>query len=321
MRSLYFTGFLAAAALTTTACSRNVNDNIVGETYVHKYGVAVPSDYWSNSGQDGSVISALADGVVVTRSYAGGLQDGETTYTFPHRDQIQKREYYRQGTLVKECEYFVDGTPQSEVSYDSPMGMKTVTIWYHNGSPKSVEQYSGDLLFSGEYYTTNNMKDSTVENYSGIRLERDDYGLIVASDTIENGRQTLRTTYHPNNSPKELITYSNGVVAGSKRTFHPGGEPNTIEQWNGGNQHGTTVVFQHGEKFAEVPYENGRKNGVECRYRDGQILAQEISWQDGQLHGPTKTYVGDAVKTDWYYKGNLTTEVNYNFMVNPPAVR
>lgn len=320
MRSLYLTG-LVAVALISTACSRNRDNNVVDQTFVHKYGVAVPSDYWTNSGQDGAVISALADGVVVTKSYAGGLQHGETTYTFPHRDQVQKTEYYIQGTLVKVNEYFLDGTPQQEISYDSPVGMKTVTVWYHTGTPKCIERYSGDLLFSGEYYTPDNMKDATVDNYSGMRLIRDDYGLITASDTIENGRQSLRTTYHPNNSPKELITYKNGTIEGLVRTFHPAGEPNTIEEWTNGQQHGTTIVFQHGEKFSEVPYCNGYKHGVERRFRDGQDLAQEITWVNGELHGPTKTYVGDVEKTDWYYKGNLTTEVNYNFMMNRPAAR
>lgn len=320
MRSLYFTG-LMVLTITTTACNRHSDDGIVDQTFVHKYGVAVPSDYWTNSGQDGAVISSLADGVVVTKSFAGGLQHGETTYTFPHRDQIQKTEYYNQGTLVKVNEYFLDGSPQSEIRFDSPIGMRSMTVWYHTGTPKSIEQYSGDLLFKGEYYTPDNMKDATVENYSGVRIIRDDYGMITATDSIENGRQNLRTTYHPNNSPKELYTYKNGVIEGSVRTFHPGGEPNTIEEWSGGQQHGTTIVFQHGEKFAEVPYVNSKKNGKELRYRDGQNLAQEISWENGELHGPTKTYVGDVEKTDWYYRGNLTTEVNYNFMTNRPAAR
>lgn len=320
MRILYFTP-LMGIALAFTACARDSGSNVVDQTFVHKYGVAVPSDYWTSSGQDGSVVSAMADGVVVTRSYSGGLQDGETTYTFPHREQIQKTEFYRQGTLVKEVEYFIDGTPQSETLYDSITGIKTVTTWYLTGAPKSVEQYSGDLLVNGDYYTTANIKDSVIENYSGIRLVRDDYGLITATDTIAGGRLALRTTYHPNNSPRELITYKNGLVEGSKRTFHPAGEPNTVEDWASGNQHGTTVVYQHGEKFAEVPYVNGQKQGIERRFRDGETLVQEISWEDGQLHGPTTSYVGESPKTDWYYKGNPTTEVNYNFMVNRPVVR
>lgn len=319
MRSLYYTG-LVVLTLSTAACTRNQCDNVVGETYVHKYGVAVPSEYWTSQGQDGAVISTLADGVVVTRSYSAGFLNGETTYTFPHRQQIQKKETYLQGALINEVEYFLDGSPQQEIIYDSSQGIKTVSIWYIGGSPKSIEKYTGDLLRSGEYYTTTNQKDAVVDNYSGIRLIRDDYGLITATDTIESGRQKLRTTYHPNNSPKELITYQNGVEEGYKKTFHPAGEPNTIEQWSGGAQNGVTVVFQHGQKFAEVPYVNGNKHGVEKRYRDGQSVVQEISWEEGLLHGPSTSYVGDTAKTDWYYKGNMTTEVNYNFMINRAPV-
>ncbi len=320
MRSLYYTG-LIVLTLSTAACSRNHNDNVVGETFVHKYGVAVPSDYWTSQGRDGSVISTLADGVVVTRSYAGGLQNGETTYTFPHREQIQKKEVYSQGTLTSVVEYFLEGSPQNEIVYDPSQGIKTVSEWYVDGTPKSVERYSGDLLFSGEYYTTHNLKDASVENYSGTRLVRDDFGIVTATDTIDNGRLKLRTTYHPNNSPKELITYQNGVPDGYKKTFHPAGEPNTIEQWSSGYQDGTTVVYQQGEKFAEIPYVKGNKQGVETRYRDGQTVVQEVSWEDGLMHGPTTAYVGGVAKTDWYYKGNMTTEVNYNFMVNRPAAR
>ncbi|MBA3816100.1 MAG: hypothetical protein H0X29_06205 [Parachlamydiaceae bacterium] len=319
MRSLYYTG-LIVLSLSATACSRNNYDNVVDQTYVHKYGVAVPSEYWTSQGQDGSVISALADGVVVTRSYAAGLQNGETTYTFPHREQIQKKEVYAQGTIVSETEYFLDGSPQQEIVYDPSQGIKTVSVWYIGGTPKSLEKYSGNLLISAEYYTTGNLKDAGVNNYFGTRLVRDDYGMIIATDTIEDGRQKLRTTYHPNNSPKELITYKNGNIDGYKKTFHPAGEPNTIEQWSNDAQHGTTVVFQHGEKFAEIPYANGNKQGIEKRYRDGNALVQEISWDDDQMHGPTISYVGDNAKTDWYYKGNMTTEVNYNFMTNRPPV-
>lgn len=321
MRSLYLAS-LAALSLAATGCNRNVvNDNIVDQTYLHKYGVAVPSDYWNASGQDGAVVSSMADGVVVTRSYAGGLQDGETTYTFPHREQIQKREFYRMGTLVKEVVYFLDGTPQSEIVYDSPVGIKKISIWYCGGSPKSFEQYSGNLLFSGKYYTPSNMNDACVDNYSGIRIVRDDFGLIVATDTIEGGTLMLRTTYHPNNAPKELITYKNGLADGIKKSFHPSGEPDAFEEWRGGRQHGTTVVYQNGEKYAEVPYVNGQKHGTEQRYRDGQTLVQEISWDNGQMHGPVNTYIGDWTKTDWYYRDNLTTEVNYNFMVDRPIAR
>ena len=69
----------------------------------------------------------MADGVVVSKSYTGGTLDGETTYTYPHSSQIQKSESYQMGILVKETEFFFDGTPKSEITYNSPeLGMKSV---------------------------------------------------------------------------------------------------------------------------------------------------------------------------------------------------
>lgn len=321
MFSKYFVGLLPII-LATTACSRNTCDTeCVDQTYVHKYGVAVPSDFWTSSGEHGSVISTMADGVVITRTYAAGLLDGDTTYSFPHSDKIQKRETYSQGTVIRETEYFFDGTPQKEIEYDSPMGMKTVSTWYLGGTPKSVEQFSGDLLFNGQYYTLHNQNDASINNYEGSRLVRDEYGQIVATDVVKAGQLSLRTTYHPNGSPKECTPFKNGLVDGTKQSYHPAGEPNTIEQWAAGQQHGTTVIYQHGEKYAEVPFNNGNKHGVETRYRDGEEVVQEISWSNGQLHGPSTTYVGESSKSDWYFQGSPTSKTDYEFLIKKPVAR
>ena len=82
-----------------------------------------------------------------------------------------------------------------------------------------------------------------------------------------------------------------------------------------------SVVYKHGEKFAELPYVNGEKHGVEYRYRDGNTKVQEISWSSGQMHGPCTSYVADSAKTDWYYRGKSTTKADYEFMTNKPVVR
>lgn len=314
---------LLISALALTACGgRYCDNNIVNQTYIHKYGVAVPSDYWCSSGEDGAVISSMADGVVVSRSYSKGILDGETSYTYPHSSQKQKSEIYHQGVLVKEVEFFFDGTPKMETAYDSPeSGMKSVSTWYLAGTPRSIEKYQGNLLVLGEYFTPLNQRDALVENSQGVRLVRDDYGQLASTETIENGQMVLCTTYHLNGSPKEIIPYHNGLVEGTKRTFHPAGDPDAVEQWRAGLQEGTTIVYQYGEKFAEIPYVAGDKHGIECRYRDGQVKVQDISWHAGKQHGPTVSYIGDTAKTEWYYKGKLTTKADYDFMTNKPVVR
>lgn len=322
MRSLYFLGF-ASIALTFTACGRQNCDNacVVDQTYVHKYGVAVSSDFWSASGEHGSVISTMGDGIVITRTYSGGLLDGDTSYSFAHSSQIQKKENYSQGTLVKTTEFFFDGTPKAETAYDSPLGMKTISTWYLSGTPRSVEQYSGNLVINGEYFSPNNHRDAFVENYAGTRLVRDDYGQLMATDTIEGGQMVLRTTYHANGSPKEQVPYQDGLIEGVKKTFQPAGEPASIEMWTKGRPNGITTTYQHGEKLAEIPYVNGVKHGTETRYRDGKTVVQEITWSNGCLHGPMTTYVGDTTKTDWYYKGEQSTKIDFDFLVNKPVAR
>lgn len=316
---------IVTAAFTMTACSSRMNyeqAQVIDETYVHKYGVAVPSDYWTSSGEHGSVISTLADGVVVTKSYTSGSLDGETTYTYPHSSQIQKSEFFQSGNLVKETEFFYDGTPKKETAYYTPTPeMTTITTWYLSGTPRSIERYANQRLISGEYLTALNQRDAVIDNSQGTRLMRDDYGQLIATDTIQDGQMVLRQTYHSNGSPKETIPYRNELVEGVKRTYHLAGEPDTVEQWLCGKQQGMTIVYQHGEKCAEIPYVNGEKHGVECRYRDGTTKVQEISWNAGNMHGPSLTYIGDTVKTDWFYKGQPTTKTDYEFRTNKPIVR
>lgn len=322
MRSSFIAALFSIAVIYTGCARQQSNDAfVVDQTFVHKYGVAVPSDYWSSSGEHGSVISTMGDGVVISRTYSAGLLDGETTYTYPHSSQIQKKEIYNQGILVKEGEFYFDGAPRSETVFEPLHSFKTLSLWYLSGTPKSIEQYEGELLVKGDYFTSFNQHDAAVENYAGTRLVRDDYGQLLATDQIKNGQLVLRTSYHPNGSPKEMTPFNNGLVEGVKKTFHPAGEPNTLEEWIAGNQQGKSYIYQHGEKFAEVPFDRGLKNGVERRFRDGKDVVQEISWNDGQLHGPTTTYVGDTSKTDWYYQGNLMTKTDYDFMINKPVVR
>lgn len=307
-----------ALVAVLSSCNRQVpyRGPVVEQTYVHKYGVEVPPDQWQKSGESGRIVSTLKNGVVVTNSYSGGVLDGETTYTFPHNDNIQKVETYSDGRLIKEVINTMSGTPMKEIVYQDH-GVRNVTIWYEDGMPQTKETYVKGRLMAGQYMDHNQQVESCVENGQGNRINRDAYGMLESNDTIVDGDMVQRTTYHPNGHPKEMIPYMNGIVHGERKSYLPAGEPNTIEMWEAGSQHGMTIVFSGGEKIAEVPYVNGKKHGLERRYRNGKTVVEEVTWMDDTRQGPTYTYVGENKKTDWYHNGRRVTKGAYDLNMNP----
>lgn len=303
---------IVLASLASCQSGREPCDEVVCET-VHRYGVALDPQDWSERGQNGQVVSMRKDGVTVTRSYEEGVLHGDCTYTFPHRDVIQKREVYNQGALNQEIEHYSNGLPRRQVNHESPQ-KQTAVVWYESGSPQAREELINGELVQGEYYNANHQVESRVDESNGFRTQRDGSGRLSAVDTIEKGQMVMSTTYHADGTPATVTPYVNGAVEGERRTFLPGGEPATIEQWSGNVQHGNTTVFEQGEKRADVPYVNGTKQGVEKRYR-GEAVAQEVNWVQGEQHGPTTTYIGDTKQTDWHYRGkNVRTKATFDML-------
>lgn len=311
-----FVPFLGLSALTLAGCQQTQyysSPDVVEETYVHRYGVPVSPEEWSASGNHGQIVSTLANGVVVTKTYNSGILDGDTTYSYPHSSSIEKVESYTNGVLQKESSFYISSAPKQETFYNTPQN-RTVTSWYESGAPKSKEQFQGNLLFQATYYGQNNQTDSQVANYNGSRTSRDDYGQLVSVDTIDKGLMTQRTTYHQNGAPKEVIPFANGVVHGEVKTFFPAGEPHTVEEWKNGVQAGLTTEYLNGEKVADSRFENGKKQGTEHRYRDGKSVVQENSWVNGQKQGPCTSYVGNVTKTEWYWQGKEVSKTNYDMI-------
>lgn len=290
-------------------------DEIVCETYVHRYGVPLPSEEWNQRGQQGQVISTRKDGIVVAKTYDAGVLHGETSYTFPHRETIQKRELYEQGKLQQEVHHYSNGMPQEQITHLGP-NQKSLVIWYESGAPQAKEEYENGRLIQGEYLSASGQIESSVADGIGTRTCRDGYGQLLSIDDIRDGQLTLRTTYHSNGSPQSITPYVDGVVAGQRRTFLPGGEPQATEEWINNRQHGVTVVFENGIKYAEVPYRNGKKNGIERRFRDGHQLVEEVTWVQDQQHGPCYSYVGETKKTDWYFQGRLVNKATFDALGN-----
>ncbi len=326
MRKLFisFIG-LSALALILAGCQQQseryyASSEILDETYMHRYGVPVSPEDWNAGGNHGQIVTTLANGIVVTKSYNTGILDGDTTYSYPHSSSIEKVENYMNGILQKESTFYISGAPKQEIIHNSPQNI-TVTAWYESGAPKSKEQFQGDLLFQGTYCAQNNQMDSQVVNYNGTRTSRDDYGQLVSVDTIDKGLMSLRTTYHQNGSSKEVIPYANGLVHGEVKTYFPAGEPRTVEEWKNGVQTGTTTEYLNGEKVADCRYEAGKKHGIERHYRDGNTLVQEISWANGLKHGPCKNYVGNSTKTDLYWQGKQVSKTNYDIITGQAGAK
>lgn len=312
---------LFVLALNLNSCDTSSNYGpIVEETYVHRYGVAIPQENWTEQGQSGQVITTLKNGVVVSKSMTQGVLEGDTTYTFPHSEVIQKVETYSQGTIQRTIVHYYSGKPALEIIFIQP-NTRQITRWYENGAPQSKEQITNDKLESGEYFTVKNQLEGKVVAGRGTRIQRDHYGQYASEDTIQNGEMVLCTTCHSNGAPKELTPYKNRVIEGELKTFLPAGEPNTIEMWVGGKKEGITTVFQNGEKYAEVPYVSGYKHGVERRYRDGHHVIEELSWVNDQRHGPSYSYIGDVIKTDWHYQDRFVTEKTFELLDQGKTVR
>lgn len=309
MRSKSSYIFMAAAA-AAAGCQPIAYENCVDQQFIHEYGVSIDADRWQECNRNGKVITRLRDGVVLSQTFAHGLLNGESTYTYPNSEQIEKKEMFHDDVLISEIHYTPCGVPLFSRNYSSPEAWRE-THWYESGHPRSIEDYARDLLVTGEYYTIHSQKDSWVHNGIGERVSRDAWGNFVSLDTFQGGEQISKLTRHPNGSTFEIIPISKGKVHGQRKTYYPGGEPMAIETWVEGQKNGVTIIFQNGEKFAEVPYLAGKKNGIEKRFRDGCVVTQEITWFDGRMHGPTFTYVGDSVQTDWFYKGRLTTRTNF----------
>jgi antitoxin component YwqK of YwqJK toxin-antitoxin module len=319
MRFVWIVGLIGATVLATGCAKKPAcinGEEIVDCKYVHKYGVTVPQQDWTSRGENGKVVSTLKNGVVVAKNYVDGELHGETTYTFPYGDTVEKMESYEHGQLKSDLTYYSSGIPMREVQYPSAT-TENVTVWYESGSPRFREKYVDTLLIEAEYFTPSNQVESVVDNGNGTRISRDPYGILTATDTIDHGRLVLRTTAYPNGAPKEVIPYVNDQIQGVRKTFYPGGEPHTVEDWSNGNLHGVMTTYQNGEKVSEIVYVEGKKNGLERHYRNGKEIVEEISWQEDLKHGPCALYLGDNSKTEWYYQGKPVSKISYDLLANP----
>lgn len=305
----------AMSGCSRYSCYDSCPEDVVSETYVHKYGVEVAPDDWSERGQSGQVVSTRKDGTTEVRCYEGGSLHGDSTYSFPHSSTVACREKYEQGNLSAKIFYYRSGFAERE---EAPLdnGRRKVTIWYESGEPQSIEEYEGNYVAVGLYYTPENVVEARVDEGDGERVARDSHGLLISRERIKEGAPVEIVYFHPNGTPKEVVPLRNGLKNGTVLVYLQDGEPARREVWNNGVMQGITTLFENGEMVARVPYVNGEIQGVEERYRDGSTLAARITWAGGMRHGPTYHYSGDRSATDWYYYDRPVSQNDFDLLSN-----
>lgn len=304
--------FAIFSVLVLCGChDKNSDDNVVSQRYVHKYGYAVSQGEWETKKCPGQVITYLNTGVTVTATFEGGIKHGPTTHTFPHSQTVEYYCLYNQGNKVKEISYDPAGLPIEEWIQISPTRY-AITTWYQEGSPKSVEEFVGEELLEGQYFTTTNALESRIEKGSGIRIHRDRKGTLLSKETIEEGYAIKKETFYLNSAPESIAHYYRGTLNGEKRTFAQTGEPLAIEEWVNGAPHGKCVYFKNGNRYLEITYQHGEKHGVERHYIDGDIVSHEIAWIHNQKHGEAVFYADGKPESQWYYEGQRVSKRKYD---------
>lgn len=309
---------LTVASLSLLICScRNYSTNeVVKETYIHKYGVPTTADGWNQQGQDGKIVQLHKDGVTCTRTYSAGIPHGETLYTYPNSSTVQRSEQYDMGVLVSRQDNFFSGVPMLEEEYREGTLLKR-TRWYEDGTPQAIENYERGLLLIGEYRTPLNVVESRIRDGEGTRPLRNNEGELTARDSFSHGEMIERVEFYPSGDPKCVTPYQKGEVHGTRLTFLHGGIPQTVEEWKNGVQDGVTTLFQNGEKCSEVTYVKGHREGVERRFRDGSELVEEVNWKSDMQHGKRTLFVDGQSKIEWYHRGELVSRPTFE-RLNPP---
>lgn len=293
---------IGITAITLIGCNKNENDsNVVAQRFVHKYGFELSPNEWKERQEDGQIITQLDNGVTVTSSYVHGVLNGTTTYSYPNSTLIERLAEYDDGTLLKTVLYDMSGIPYREEVYEFD-NKRVISTWDEKGIPQSIEEYHGNMLMKGDYFTSNNEQEAKVEEGAGTRIQRNRQGLLLSKDTIANGELVQRTSFHPNGQVHSTSSFKNYALHGKQVSFSPEGSILLEIDWNNGLIDGKEIHYLKGTKIQEVPYIMGKKQGMEMQYNpQGKILAQ-IQWDNDMRHGSSRFYDDEVTSIEWYYQ-------------------
>ena len=294
---------LSSTLLILSACYTEGSKNqVLSQTFVHKYGFETSEKDWEERDQDGQVVSVLKSGVKLSQSYENGKLHGLTTYTFPNSSVIEKQQLFDEGLLLKEQLNDLSGMPIREEIYE--FGNRIiVTLWDEKGVPLSIEEYDDELLMEAKYYTPDHELEAVVAAGIGERVKRDRSGLLISRDKIENGIMSCHTTYHPNGNIHTISHYNQYQLHGKQMKFTASGKPLMELNWHRNQLDGPKIIYRNGQKIVVIPYINGKKEGTELHYDDLGYLTAEIEWRDDKKHGASVLHSEEGSQTEWFFKG------------------
>jgi len=73
--------------------------------------------------------------------------------------------------------------------------------------------------------------------------------------------------------------------------------------WSKGKIDGLQQCYRNKIKYLEIPYIDGKKEGVEREYDLNGNLVKEIHWENDLRHGSSRYYHPDYTDIQWYWKG------------------
>lgn len=310
MKYQYFL-VLAALGVFAMSCQREESEkDVISQRYIHKYGYAVSAEEWADRNYPGQIISSLRSGSTVTATYEDGMLNGPCSFTYPNSQVVERYVLYKRGSPVKEILYDISGMPMKE-SVQISDAQSTLTTWYADGVPRSIEEYHEDKLLSGQYFTILNELESHVEKGSGLKSVRDLFGVLISKETIQDGFVVKKESFYSNGTPESITHYLFGKMDGERHTFTDQGVPLAVEQWLAGKLHGTSIYYKNGSKHLQVSYEHGEKTGWEYQFTDGATVSHQISWSHDQKHGPETFFIPGGKKVSWYYEGKEVSKNRY----------
>jgi antitoxin component YwqK of YwqJK toxin-antitoxin module len=302
----------ATVALLATSCHKETNNSqVVSQRYIHKYGYAVSQEEWATKNYPGQVISTMSNGVVVSATYENHELHGPCTFTFPNSQTVERFVMYNRGAVVKEIFYDNSGMPKEERAQLSP-SRHSLTLWYADGAPRSVEEYANNELIDGQYFTVLNEVEARVEKGCGEKVSRDAKALLLSREEIQAGFAVKKETFYPSGSPQSIEYFSCNKLHGEKNTFTASGEPLAVEEWVNGHLHGKSTYYKNGTKYQEISYLFGKKNGLESFFIDGDKISHQISWENDRKHGPEIYFTEGEDKVFWHYSGREVSKSNYD---------